>query len=826
LSNDVIAGAGVADICLAVKGTYFRRLRFSPKPGRGTAIATFRLTVPASLRRILLIVLFTGSATTFTYVLLGQVNPALTGQWSGVQNLPYNPIHATLLPTGKVFFWDQYQSADFPQLWDPQLSVVTPAARAGYNIFCSGFCLLGDGRLLLAGGHIADNYGLATTATYNPFTDSWTRHADMNRGRWYPTLTTLANGDALVVSGMMDTTNGMNLLPQVFQAALGTWRSLTSAQLQLPYYPYMFVAPNGKAFAAGPAASTRYLDTANTGAWTSVANAQFGARNWGSSVMYEPGKVLLIGGSTCEPYNYSCPYLPTETVEAIDLTAASPSWRYVAPMTIRRKQHNAVVLPDGNVLVVGGTSGTAQDGEANAVFAAEMWNPAANTWTPLASNAVYRGYHSVALLLPDGRVWVGGGNGGSGPGGSGGGALQPNAEVFSPPYLFKGARPSIASAPSTAARGATVLVQTPDAVSITAVTLTRLGSVTHTFNQDQRFARLPFSQAADGLNVTFPSNPSVAPPGYYMLFIINSTGVPSVAKIIRLTNASAPAVPAAPSSLTATAASSSQINLSWTDNAGNEDGFKVERCQGSSCTDFTQIGTVGANVTTFANSGLAADGAYRYRVRAYSTAGDSGYSNIAAATTLSTAAIPASPTALNASAASNSQINLTWTDNASNENGFKIERCQGSGCTNFAQVATVGTNVTSYANTGLTAGTSYSYRVRASSTSGDSGYSNTATATTQSTVSVPAAPTGLTASPVSRTQINLSWTDNSSNESGFRIERSRNNKYDVVATVGPNVTSYADMQLAPGTRYSYRVAAFNTAGSSPYSNKASGTTPR
>src|SRR5688572_13499414 len=215
----------------------------------------------ASLRRLLAVLVLSSAAATSTYILHGQSNAAVMGSWSLVQTLPYNPIEAALLRTGRVLFWDQYENADKPQLWNPDTGQVTAATPAGFNIFCVGFCFLADGRLLLAGGHLADNYGLPTTATYDPITNSWTRHADMNNGRWYPTATALPNGDALVVAGMADTTIGMNLLPQVFQAATGTWRSLTSAQLELPYYPHMYVAPNGKVLAAGPGATTRYLDT-------------------------------------------------------------------------------------------------------------------------------------------------------------------------------------------------------------------------------------------------------------------------------------------------------------------------------------------------------------------------------------------------------------------------------------------------------------------------------------------------------------------------------------------------------------------------------------
>jgi hypothetical protein len=188
--------------------------------------------------------------------------------------------------------------------------------------------------------------------------------------------------------------------------------------------------------------------------------------------------------------------------------------------------------------------------------------------------------------------------------------------------------------------------------------------------------------------------------------------------------------PSAPTGLTVTALSSSQINLTWVDNSNNEQGFKIERCSGAGCNNFTQIALVGANVVSYTNTGLSASTSYSYRMRAYNASGDSNYSNTASAMTQAAQTPPAAPTNLAAAAASKSQINLSWRDNANNETGFRIERCKGSTCTNFALIATVGANVTSYANTGLAANTTYRYRVYAYNVSGSSGYSNIVTATT------------------------------------------------------------------------------------------------
>lgn len=189
-------------------------------------------------------------------------------------------------------------------------------------------------------------------------------------------------------------------------------------------------------------------------------------------------------------------------------------------------------------------------------------------------------------------------------------------------------------------------------------------------------------------------------------------------------------VPVSPSNLAATTASSSQINLTWVDGDNTEQGFRLERCTGLDCSDFTQFATVGTNVTGYSDTGLAASTSYSYRVRAYNSAGDSGYSNTASAVTPAAPTLPAAPGNLVATAVSKNQINLTWADNSDNETGFYIERCKGSTCTNFTRITTVSADVTSYLNVKLNASTTYRYRVQAYNAGGVSGYSNIAAATT------------------------------------------------------------------------------------------------
>jgi Galactose oxidase-like, Early set domain/Carboxypeptidase regulatory-like domain len=424
------------------------------------------------------------------------------------------------MPDGRVFFVSYYAESLQPHLWDPGSNTFTTTAASAYALFCAGHTTLSDGRVLIAGGHVADYVGYPHAIIYNPASNGFTSLPDMNAARWYPTVTTLPNGDVLVVSGDINSNTNVDPLPQVFQFASHAWRNLTTAQLALPLYPNMLVAPNGKVFNAGPSRQTRYLNTSGTGAWSNVAILNFtGFRDYGPAVMYDSGKVLVAGGA--DP--------PTATAEVIDLNAATPAWKFTGSMHFPRRQHNAVILPDGKVLIVGGSRAGGFDTSTSPVLPTEMWNPATGQFTVMASIATYRGYHSTALLLPDGRVLSAGGNVGG-----------PNAQLFSPPYLFAGARPAIASAPTSAGYGQTVFIGSPDAASVSKVTLLRDASVTHTNNMSQGFSSLSFTKTSTGLNVVMPANANLAPPGYYMLFILNSAGVPSVGSIIQLLSSAAP----------------------------------------------------------------------------------------------------------------------------------------------------------------------------------------------------------------------------------------------------------------------------------------------
>jgi hypothetical protein len=463
------------------------------------------------------VVSFDVSATAAAAGTMGQWDPPIT--WAAVA------INAAVLPNGRVLTYSRHDHV--PQLWNPATpGTFTPLALPA-DIFCSGFSMLRDGRILVAGGHSGtDNFGIKTAFLFDYQGNQWTRVSDMRNGRWYPTNTTLPNGQVLTVSGG-DTAGVRNLIPEVFASGTGKWRALTAASKNLPYYPMMFVAPNGQVFDAGPDQATAFLNTSGKGSWTTGPSRRFGSRDYGSAVMYDAGKILVVGGGTT----------PTNTAEMIDLNVAN-TWNFVGSMSVARRQVNATLLADGKVLVTGGTNATGFNSAptTSAVLAAELWDPAnPGQWKQLASMTHHRLYHSTALLLPDARVL----SVGSGQPAASGLTDDYTAEIYSPPYLFNtdgtpASRPVITSAPGSVGYNQPFTVKTTSAAGITKVTLIRLSTVTHSFNQNQRMNVLSFTRGSTSISVTPPLNANLAPPGHYMLFIVNGNGVPSVSKIVRL----------------------------------------------------------------------------------------------------------------------------------------------------------------------------------------------------------------------------------------------------------------------------------------------------
>jgi hypothetical protein len=454
-------------------------------------------------------------------------NAPTEGRWDPSFRTPVVVVHAHQLSTGKVLLWGDTGDA---RLWSPT-GGFTPVPKP-YRIYCSGHSFLPDGRLLVVGGTSTGTAGLSLAKVFNPATSSWNSTASMFQGRYYPTVTTLPNGHLLAMSGH----NAAKLPVTIPEVWTGTsWRRLTTAPLSVPnpYYPFMFVAPNGKIFFAGFTQPTRYLDVSGTGQWTTVAQRNVTDRVLGSAVMYAPGKILYVGGGNGKPWDGP----PTASAEVIDLNQAAPTWRNIPGMAFARKQLNTTILADGSVLVTGGTSGPGFNNQGGAVHVAELWNPVTETWKTVAAEYHNRVYHSTALLLPSARVL----SSGSGEGGDVSYANSEfSAQVYSPPYLYNAdgslaARPTITSAPARLAYGQTFTVQTPNAASVPRGNLIRLSSVTHGVNMSQLLYPLTFTAtSSSSLSAVAPKSPNLAPPGFYMLFLINESGVPSVAKFVRI----------------------------------------------------------------------------------------------------------------------------------------------------------------------------------------------------------------------------------------------------------------------------------------------------
>ena len=475
------------------------------------------------------------------------------GAWEPVIRLRNVPVHAHLLANGMVLFWGR--RADLAGGMDQHvcdvyvLDPATAEARktnsptmpdgSSVNLFCSGHAFLPDGRLFVAGGHLFDGEGVNQACLFDWRQEIWTPLPPMNHGRWYPTVTALSDGSVLVTSGNYreGTEPGQNNhIPQVWSDGSG-WRALNGAVLSL--YPRMHLLGADSVFIAGTDPVSQFFDPRDNGVWSNAPRRANGDRQYAPSLTYAPGKIIYIGGG-----NDPVTRIPTAACEVIDCGQADVVWRPTNAMSRPRRQHNATLLPDGTVLVTGGTKGGGFDGGFNdlspgqPVHEAELWNPVGETWTVLAAEDEDRCYHSTALLLPDGRVLS-----------AGGGEYNPNgnpidrrdvhnsAQIFNPPYLFRGARPKIEDAPPQADHGADILIAFSGAAPVRA-TLVKPGSVTHSIDTNQRFMELGFRLAEGRATITLPADRAGCPPGFYMLFLLSAQGVPSVAHFIRIGSAS------------------------------------------------------------------------------------------------------------------------------------------------------------------------------------------------------------------------------------------------------------------------------------------------
>jgi len=449
-------------------------------------------------------------------------NLAVVGSWSAPVDIPTVAVNLTLLKNNTLLF---YEDGSSPTTWDYVNNIFT-SVPAPADLFCSGQTALADGRILMVGGYgqSSSNMGIANAEIFDPTTNAWTTVPKMAYPRWYPTATTLSDGRVLVTGGWKTTEHTNAGIPEIYDPVANTWTSLTNANNPFESYPFIYMLSDGRLVHVNGSEYPTVTDILNltTQSW-SVVDPNI--KDGGSSAMYLPDKIMKAGSASDSQGTGPS----SNTTFVLDMTQSSPAWTQTPSMAYPRTFLNLTMLPDGTVLATGGETDKNGGNISNAVYPAELWSPATQTWTTMASMHTPREYHSTAVLLPDGRVVE------SGMGADFGNVPnEMSAEFYSPPYLFKGARPTITQAPTQISYGQNFTVATPDAATIVSAVLIRTGSATHFFDMSTHFVPVVFQQTTGGLTVTAPANAYQAPPGYYMLFIVNASGVPSIAPFVQL----------------------------------------------------------------------------------------------------------------------------------------------------------------------------------------------------------------------------------------------------------------------------------------------------
>ncbi|MDQ1026385.1 hypothetical protein QF035_003967 [Streptomyces umbrinus] len=498
-------------------------------------------------------------------------DPAREGRW---ELLPFHSgvlaVHAALLPKGDVLFFagsgssakrfdsplfgDEDEGVFTSVVWDPPGNAFThpgtlrTADGRPFDMFCGGDVFLPDGRMLSAGGTLAYNpfKGRKDVAVFAPGSGKWSFAASMAHGRWYPTLIALGDGTVLATTGLDESGAGHNQTLETYSPETDDWREtdLEPGFPGLPLYAHLFLMADGRVFFSGgrmddpldvePGILDLAHDPVQVVAVPDLLMPDM--RNQSASVILPPAqdqRVMVIGGG---PVGKPDRTDATDAVSVVDLTTGEPRYSAAAPLGLPRLHLNAVLLPDRTVFVGGGS--LKQEDEPLARHEAEIYDPASDSWSLMAAATVPRLYHSTAVLLPDGRVVAAGGN----PEGGQSVTFEPpdeneemRLEIFSPPYLFRGGRPTIGSVSEEWQYGETVTVVTPDADSIRWASLLRNGVTTHSFDSNQRLVDLVMARQGGGtLDVRVTENRDIAPPGWYMLFLVDEEGVPSIAEWVHL----------------------------------------------------------------------------------------------------------------------------------------------------------------------------------------------------------------------------------------------------------------------------------------------------
>ena len=458
----------------------------------------------------------------------------VNGTWQTLPTtMPINPVHVALMHNGKVLIVSG--SGNYPPdtayaaaIWDPATDTVTTMPVA-WDMFCNGMVVMPDGRPFVMGGTLQYDpfFGHQKTSAFNPTTGTFADQQSMADGRWYPTGIVLGDGRIMVFSGL-GLTGNTNTTVEFYTLGKG-WSQPYNAPWTPPLYPRMHVLPNGNVFYSGSTTSSALFNPSNQ-TWTqNVASTIYsGTRTYGTSVLmpltpangFKPRVMIFGGGSPA-----------TKTTEIIDLSVGSPKWASGVAMSQARIEMNATILPSGQILATGGSVND-EDG-TTASLNADVYDSVSGARSSGGANVYARLYHSNSLLLPDATVLLTGGNPARG-------TYESHMEIYTPAYLYNSSgqlatRPTITSVSSgVLGYNSAFTIQTPNASTISSVVLIRAGSVTHAFDMDQRLVGLSFTAGSGVLNATSPANGNLAPPGYYLLFILNSSGVPSVAQFVQL----------------------------------------------------------------------------------------------------------------------------------------------------------------------------------------------------------------------------------------------------------------------------------------------------
>jgi YVTN family beta-propeller protein len=477
------------------------------------------------------------------------------GNWGGVIPwTPHIPTSAALLPDGRLLTFASNQRTTFPDgpqftyaaVWDPATGLFTEINNGQHDMFCGGLSFLQDGRLLVNGGN-GINGRTALASLFDWRTNEWVPAQTMADGRWYNTSIALPNGEVLTAGG----NGGANANGTIEQwNASSGWRRMSGINwapvsnppianaIETNWHPFFLVAPDGRVAHFGPHQALDWITATGTGSMTS-AGANIPGTHYpkqGAWAMYAPGKVVVAGGLTAIDDG-----VVVNKAFTVDLNGATPVVAPTAPMANARSFSNSVILPNGEVMVVGGNSTGEFFSDVGAIMTPEIWNPTTGQWRAVADMSVPRNYHSLAMLLPDGRVWSGGG-------GLSGDALtdHQDAQVFTPPQLFNAdgtpaVRPVITAAPDRIGPASVFTVNASNGVQY--FSAISMSAQTHSVSTGLRHVRFTHTNPSAGVYaVTAPSSINVLTPGYWMLFAVDANGVWSVSRSIQVTNSTLPVV--------------------------------------------------------------------------------------------------------------------------------------------------------------------------------------------------------------------------------------------------------------------------------------------